>query len=174
MNQQKEQQIRLLLAVTLSMIVLTAWTYFFAPEPPKEQINQQVSSPTPEIQQEKEALPIQITAEEQDNIPNRTVTIKTPLYQIQIDSKGALAKSWILIKNVHDQHEKLLFADGSDGTSGKPLELIPEKALETRALPFRLMTDSKELDSIFNERNYTISENSELIELKSGESKRLD
>jgi YidC/Oxa1 family membrane protein insertase len=174
MDQQKEQQIRLLLAVTLSMIVLTAWTYFFAPEPPKEQINQQVSSPTPEIQQEKEALPVQITAEEQDNIPNRIVTIKTPLYQIQIDSKGALAKSWILIKNVHDQHEKLLFADGSDGTSGKPLELIPEKALEARALPFRLATDSKELDSILNERNYTVSENSELIELKSGESKRLD
>lgn len=178
MERQKEQQIRLLLAVTLSMIVLTAWSYFFAPEPPKDQVapKDQVSqtTPAPEKAEDKQTPTVQISVEEPDNVPNRTITIKTPLYQVQIDSKGALAKSWILIKNVHDQHEKLLFADGSDGTSGKPLELIPQKALETRALPFRLTTGTPELDSFLNERNYETSETSDFIELKNGESRKID
>ncbi len=177
MERQKEQQIRLLLAVTLSMVVLTAWSYFFAPEPPKDQVNtkEQIGQVNLAPESEDPQTPkVQMSIDEPDNIPNRTITIKTPLYQVQIDSKGVLAKSWILIRNVHDQHEKLLFADGSDGTSGKPLELIPQKALENRALPFRLATGVPELDLFLNERNYETSEPSDFIELEKGGSYKID
>lgn len=174
-QRQREQQIRLLLAVTLSMLVLTAWTYFFAPEPPQERKNQDegILQDVPKLNESgKEIL---LETEEDSNIPNRTITIRTPLYQVQIDSRGALASSWILIKNVHDQHEKLLFANGGNGDSGKPLELIPEKALETRQLPFRLVTGDEILDTVLNERNYEIfSESEDVIELVNGQKKRVD
>ncbi|MCS6873391.1 MAG: membrane protein insertase YidC [Acidobacteriota bacterium] len=170
-QRQREQQIRLLLAVTLSMLVLTAWTYFFAPEPSKEQ-SQTVKEEPQQQEVSKVSKEISLT-EEKDNFPNRTITIKTPLYEVKIDSKGALVTSWILIKNVHDQHEKLLFADGGNGISGKPLELIPDKALETRMLPFRLFTGNEQLDALVNERNYEISESESIIELSEGQSRQI-
>ena len=50
--------------------------------------------PSPPVQQ-----PQQPVAATSDTTPNRTITIKSPLYEVTLDSKGALATSWILLKN---------------------------------------------------------------------------
>jgi len=171
-NRQRENQARILLATALSMLVIGLWTYFFAPEPPKEKQKEtatqiEVAEKSSEITSEPAARPV-------NEGPSRTITIKTPLYQAKFDSKGALATSWILIKNVHDDHEKLLFADGSNGISGNPLQLISQKALETRLLPFRLVSGKADLDVFLNESNYEVLTDSETIELKDSESKQID
>lgn len=163
------------------MLVLTVWTYFFSPpKPPVANTNTaantataNTAAPAPDAPQLNQAA--QTTAlSTPDSTPNRVITIKTPLYQTKLDSKGALATSWILIKNVHDQHEKILFADGANQNGAKPLELISAKALETRQIPFRLATGDSNLDAFLNERNYQVSQSEEIIELSGSDSRQID
>ncbi|GIU82758.1 MAG: membrane protein insertase YidC [Pyrinomonadaceae bacterium] len=173
-NRQKENQARILLATALSMLVIGLWSYFFAPEPPKEKPKETTTQQADVAEKPSESLSEQTTIKPVNTAPNRTITIKTPLYEAKFDSKGALATSWVLIKNVHDQHEKLLFANGSDGTSGNPLQLISQKALETRQLPFRLVSNRADLEAFLNESTYEVLTDSENIELKGSESKQID
>lgn len=183
MSDNKQQtQSRFLLAALLSMAVLFGWTYFFAPK--KQQTdnansNQTVvntsSTPTLEIKQNP-VSPQQNVASAKDDTPNKSITIKTPLYEIKLDSKGALVTSWVLIKNKSSKGEKLLFADGSTENDKKPLELISPEALNRspREIPFRLSTGDSSIDNFINERNYQVSVNEENIELVDGQSKQLD
>jgi YidC/Oxa1 family membrane protein insertase len=179
-DKQSTQQ-RFLIAAVLSLLVLTVWSYFFAPpKPPVANTNTAANVSTanttataPETPQPNPASQT-AAATSPDNTPNRVITIKTPLYQAKIDSKGALATSWILIKNVHDQHEKLLFADGATENGGKPLELISPKALETRQIPFRLETGDAALNAFLNDRNYQVTQTEETIELSGADSRQID
>jgi YidC/Oxa1 family membrane protein insertase len=171
-------QSRFLLAAVLSMAVLFGWTYFF-PAKKTDQTNTNTAqtvantavTPNPEIQSNQ---PVQQTvASTPDNTPNKGITIKTPLYQVKLDSKGALATSWILLKNSSPKGEKNLYADGSNDSNQKPLELISQKSLEQspRQIPFRLATGDQNADNLINERNYQVSVNNEVIELNEGQTK---
>ena len=171
-----------MIAAVLSMAVLFGWSYFFAP-PKKEadnansaQIaNTAANAQTPEVQATQ---PVQTQTVESapDSIPNKEITIKTPLYEATLDSKGALATSWILLKNKSPENEKPLFADGSTANNQKPLQLISPEALnrDPRELPFRLSTGDQNLDKFLNQRNYQISVNEETVELSSGQEQRID
>ena len=174
-------QSRFLLAAVLSMAVLFGWTYFF-PAKKTDQTNTNTAqtvantavTSNPETQPTQ---PVQQTvASTPDNIPNKEVTIKTPLYQVKLDSKGALATSWILLKNSSPKGEKNLYADGSNNNEQKPLELISQKALEQtpRQIPFRLATGDQNADILLNERNYQVSVNEEIVELGAGQTKQID
>ena len=101
-NSNNQSQIRLVTAVVLSMIVLFGWSYFYTPTKPADSANTAANAnvvqtapaqptPVPQVPQTAPETP--------DNIPNRAVTIKSPLYEVTLDSKGALATSWILLKN---------------------------------------------------------------------------
>ena len=183
MSDNKQQtQSRFLLAALLSMAVLFGWTYFFAPKKqqtdninPTQTVANTSSAPTPEIKQNQVNLQ-QTVASLTEAAPNKSITIKTPLYEVKLDSKGALATSWILRKNKSSKGEKLLFADGSTENDKKPLELISPEALSRspREIPFRLSTGDPNTDNFINERNYQISVNEEDIELTDGQSKQLD
>jgi YidC/Oxa1 family membrane protein insertase len=178
-NKQSVQS-RFLLAVTLSMLVFLAWGYFF-PAAKKETVvntnanvavnNAPVASVTPNV-----VPPTQVAANATpDNTPNKSITIKTPLYQVKLDSKGGLATSWILFKNVRKPgDEQLLFADGSTKDNKIPLELIsPEGLVSTpREIPFRLMTGDANLDILINDRNYTIDTTD--VELNGSENKTIN
>jgi YidC/Oxa1 family membrane protein insertase len=172
-------QSRFLLAVTLSMLVLLAWGYFF-PAQKKEIVdnnNTNVASNvapivaiTPAVTQTQT-----ITDTTPDNTPNKLITIKTPLYQVKLDSKGGLATSWILFKNVRKPgDEQILYADGSSENSKTPLELIsPEGLAKTpREIPFRLITGDANFDNLVNDRNYSVDATD--IELSGSESKTLN
>jgi YidC/Oxa1 family membrane protein insertase len=171
-----------MLAAILSMAVLLIWSYFFTPPPPPadnantaQNANVAVATPTaaPETAQPTQA---QAITDAPDNIPNRNLTIKTPLYQATLDSRGALATSWILIKHASPRGEKVLYAEGSSAEVKKPLELIPQRALESnpREIPFRLVTGDAALDNFLNERNYQISVNEDNVELSGADSREIN
>jgi YidC/Oxa1 family membrane protein insertase len=180
-NKQSVQQ-RFLVAAVLSLLVLTIWSYFFTPQKPKTDnantaANTTAATATPEIAQTQ---PTPTIANVPDNAPNRVITIKSPLYEVKLDAKGAVATSWILIKNVHQQHgephEKILFANDSTEGNRKPLNLISPESLNRspREVPFRLSTGEQNLDAFLNERNYQVSQTEDTIQLSESESKQID
>src|SRR5215218_8300499 len=98
-------QKRLLLAFVLSAVILFGWTYLFPPTPPQQNANSQQAAseatPTPAptaqpTQAEQQSQPV---AAAPDNTPQRTVTVSTPLYRVELDSRGAVVKSWVIKQN---------------------------------------------------------------------------
>lgn len=179
-NSKQQNQTRFLLAAVLSMAVLFGWTYFFAPKKPVENANTAIvvdsaATPSPEAASpQQQAAPA--IAQMTDNMPNKQITITSPLYEVKLDSKGALATSWILLKDKSPQGEKPLFADGSNENNQKPLQLISQESLSRnpREIPFRLSTDDQALNDLLNNRNYQISVNEDNITLNAGEEKQID
>lgn len=170
------------------MIVLTGWTYFFAPDKPADELtnanvaaNSQKEKEVKETPAEKETPKEETATSEEteavvDEAPNKTLTIKTPLYEVTLDSKGAAATSWILLKNDTpvENERKPLYADGSNGKK-IPLQLISAKGLEQKPsqAPFMLRTGDESLDKILNERNYSLSSGEKEITLAEGQSKEV-
>lgn len=169
---------RFMLAAVLSLMVLFGWSYFFAPKK-TENSNANTAqvtataTPAPVNQPPQTVQNHTIAANVADNTPNKVFTVKSPLYEVKLDSKGGVATSWILIKNVRDSHERLLFGDGSNENEKKPLQLISQRALETREIPFRLLTGDANLDAVLNDRNYQVNADSDL-NLNGSESKQID
>src|SRR3982750_4440816 len=131
----KQSQSRFLIAAVLSMIVLFGWQYFFTPKKPAGDANSNANvatntapaaspQPSPFTQ-----APPETAATTPDNTPNRSITIKSPLYEVTLDSRGALATSWVILKNKSPKAEFSLFADGSTTAEEKPLQLIGQEAL---------------------------------------------
>jgi YidC/Oxa1 family membrane protein insertase len=183
-DSKQSSQSRFLMAALLSMLVFYGYSYFFLPKKAatdNANTAQAVVTATP---QATAAVTTPVQAQNQtqaadsapDATPNKFLTIKTPLYEVKLDSKGALAASWILLKNVSTQNPqgKPLFADGSNKENEKPLELISEEAGKRGELPFRLATGDANLDGFINGRNYQISAPEENIEIPAGQTKQID
>ncbi len=184
-NSNKQNQFRFLTAALLSMIVLFGWSYFFAPtKPSSDNSNTTANTNTAPVVAQETPAPVVAalqTAPETaivtpDTTPNRTITIKSPLYEVKLDSKGAVATSWVLLKNKSPKEERPLFADGSNGTEQKPLQIISPEALAKtpREIPFRLATDDQNLNNLVNERNYQVSDQADSIELTDGQEKQIE
>ncbi len=177
-NSKQQNQSRFLLAAVLCMAVLFGWQYFFAPKPkPTDNANTaQVANtgnttPTPQVQ--ATPPPEQVAVVAQDDVPNRQITVKSPLYQVKLDSKGALATSWILAKNVRkDGRDVPLWADGSTKENKIPLELILQDN-PNREYPFRLVTGDPALDALLNDKNYRVSEAAD-VNLEGNAAKQID
>jgi YidC/Oxa1 family membrane protein insertase len=177
-------QSRFLIAAVLSMIVLLGWQYLYSPKKPAtDEANSNTaainsnSAPTPVAQPTVAAQqPQQPAVSTPDNTPNRTITIRSPLYEVKLDSRGALATSWILLKNKSPKEERPVYGDGSSEANRKPLQLISEQALSSnpRQIPFRLSTDDANVNSLINDRNYQISEAGDTVELTDGQQKQVD
>ena len=178
-------QSRFLIAAVLSMAVLFGWSYFFAPKKPADNANVNVAANTNTAQpatpqpaptaQAPQTQP-QTAAVTPDTTPNRSITIKSPLYEVTLDSKGALATSWIIVKNLGPRSEFLVYADGSHDAENKPLQLISPEAMarSPRELPFRLATDDQAVNTAVNDRNYQISVAEESVTLASGQEKQIE
>lgn len=176
-NKQSNQS-RFLLAAVLSMVVLLGWSYFFAPKPnPNDNANttqlaNTQATPTPQVEATPTPQP-EAAQTVPDETPNQQIIVKSPLYQVKLDSKGALATSWILIKNPRgEKRDTVLWADGSTEQNKIPLELILQDN-PNREFPFRLFTGDQALDTLLNDRNYQVSESGE-INLPEGASKQID
>jgi YidC/Oxa1 family membrane protein insertase len=176
-----QNQYRFFAAALLSMAVLFGWQYFFAPPPqPVDNANTaananvaqpQTAATTPQTQPIAE--PVQATP---DTTPNRQITIKSPLYEVTLDSRGAVATSWILLKNVAPGIDYPIYADGSTDGDKKPLQLISQKALAQtpRDVPFRLITADPAITALANDRNYQVSGAEDAITLAAGEERRIE
>jgi YidC/Oxa1 family membrane protein insertase len=171
------------------MIVLLGWSYFYTPRKapaddanantntavntnsatvPAQQPTAQVAQPQQQQQQQVASTP--------DAIPNRTITIRSPLYEVKLDSRGALATSWIILRDKSPNEDRPVYGDGSTDANKKPLQLISDEALKRnpRQIPFRLATDDATLNSLLNDRNYQVSEAGDTIELTDSQQKQID
>ena len=168
------------------MIVLLGWSYFYTPrKAPTDDVNantntavntnpavatpaQQPTAQVPQPQQQQQV------ASTPDTTPNRTITIRSPLYEVKLDSRGALATSWIILRDKSPNEDRPVYGDGSTDANKKPLQLISDEALKRNQIPFRLATDDANLNSLVNDRNYQVSEAGDTIELADGQQKQID
>jgi len=182
-NSNNQNQFRFVTAAALSLFVLFGWSYFFAPTPPANNSNTTVANTntTQPVATQPAAPPpllpaTQALAATPDTTPNRTITIKAPLYEVTLDSKGAVATSWILLKNKSQKGDYSIYADGSTDANQEPLQLISQKALDQnpRELPFRLTTGDPNITSIANERNYQVTAPADQITLGDGQEAKIE
>jgi YidC/Oxa1 family membrane protein insertase len=173
-NKQSTQQ-RFLIAAALSMGVLLLWTYLFPPPKKVDNANANVAvantnAANSATEAAKPQQPAQPIVETPDDTPNKVLTIKSPLYQVKFDSKGALATSWVLVKNVSKNNgERVMWADGSTNEKQIPLEFILQDNPK-REFPFRLATGDANVDAVLNGKNYQTSIDGE-VSLNGEESK---
>ena len=99
-NQNNQSQYRFLIAAVLSMVVLFGWSYFFSPpKPATDNANTAANSNTAPVAAQATPAPAAAgpartstrdrIASTPDTTPNRTITIRSPLYEVTLDSKGA-------------------------------------------------------------------------------------
>lgn len=168
------EQKRFLLAILLSGLILFGWQYFFASKQPVEnsnvQQNTQNASNTPASeqnppQQNQNSQTTQPTAQTQaepnavaDNVPQRTLNVSTPLYDVKIDTRGAIVTSWI-IKKKNDASNRPLYSIAGTKGNHPPLELVSQKGLEQqpREAPLRLLTSDQNINRTLDARNYQIA-----------------
>ena len=165
------------------MAVLLGWSYFYAPTKPASNTNTaenmtanaELPAPQPTAAPQAPAPTPQTATVTPDTIPNRSIIIKSPLYEATLDTKGAVATSWILLRNTSPMGDVPIYADGSTDTEKIPLQLISEKALQQqpRDLPFRLVTEDANLNSVANERNYQTAAE-DVITLTPGEERKIE
>jgi YidC/Oxa1 family membrane protein insertase len=159
-------QKRLLLAFVLSAIILFGWSYL-VPPPVNRQQNANTSqpastespSPTPSIQSNQaQSQSVSAAPTTPDGIARRTLTVSTPLYQVELDSRGAIAKSWIIKRNKEKDGEgKPLRSVSSSKDNPQPLQLISQDGLSRGLAPFSILTGRQDLDSAISTRNFAVA-----------------
>ncbi len=162
------------------MAVLFGWTYFFGPSPAEQEKQQQsaeTSAPAPSASPAEQAVTAPApppTAASQESNPDRTITIRSHLYEAKIDAKGAVATSWIILKDKNPYGEREVYGDGSTKSERKPVQLISERAREARNLPFAIVSGDAAVDSVANGVTYRVSEPGDMVELAAGEERKID
>lgn len=181
-------QKRFLLALVLSAVILVGWSYLFPVAPPPEQNNTNASpqtanstpSPASEPQAQAPAAAPPSTAAAPpvpDNVPQRTLTVSTDLYEAKFDTRGAIANSWIIKKN--KDTGRPIYSVAGDKNNLQPLQLISPEGLKQGLAPFNLVTGDAALDASLASRNYKLNgvdgESGEVrLDLKPGETKRVE
>ena len=161
------EQKRLLLAVVLSAVILFGWSYLFSStNPPNPQQNTNFSQPTPTGTPTPQSMEQPAKADSQnpteaisqDSTPHRTLNVSTPLYEVVIDSQGAVARSWIIKRNKDKDGEgKPLYSIAGTKENPQPLQLISQEGLNKGLAPLAITTGQAELDSLLISRNFEIS-----------------
>jgi len=125
-NSGNQNQSRFLIAAVLSLLVLFGWSYLFPPKKPpvtddanvaaNSNTSQATTPQTAPTAQPLAPAPVEPQAMTADDTPNRTITISSPLYEVKLDSKGAVATSWIIKKDKSPRGEfrVSMFSDYSE------------------------------------------------------------
>ena len=185
-------QKRLLLAFVLSAIILFGWSYLFPPATPQQNANSPQTATNTTPTQAPTAQPTQETQQQNaavanaapDAVPQKSLTVSTPLYEVVLDSRGALVKSWIIKRNRDkDGDGKPLYSIASTKENPKRLELVSQKGFELGKddpakiqAPLKVVTGKPDLDALLASRNFQLSgdDAGELLELNGGERKSVE
>ena len=181
------QQKRLILAVILSSAILFTWSYLYPVKPPQNGQQAAGASPSasPSSSTSTTALATQASnsaqtpAAGQNTAPQRIITIKTPLYEVKFDTRGAEPISWIIKRNKYSGAE--IFSVAGKKSDRIPLELISPEGLkrQPRQVPLQIQTGDASLDGILASATYrlegldTNSTGNLELNLSSGEKKPL-
>jgi len=183
-------QKRLLLAFVLSAVILFGWSYLFPPPLPAD--NQQnanasqpalnpsaTPAPAPQANQAG-AQSSSANPASPDTIPQRILTVSTPLYEVVFDSRGATAKSWIIKQNQEKGREgKPLRSASSTKDNPQPLELVSKEGLSRGLAPLKIVTGRQDLDATIGARNFEFGglapeAGNDRLDLKPGEQKSIE
>ena len=159
------QQKRLLIALLLSSAILFLWTYFYPAPAPKNQPQQAAATPSPAAAPSASQAPVATTsapasapAATVNQAPQRTITVKTDLYEIKFDTRGAEPISWIIKKNKTEDRTTDVYSVAGRKSDKKPLELLSAEGLnrQPRAVPFQLQTGDATLDTVLASSTYRV------------------
>ena len=161
------QQKRLIIALLISTAILFLWSYLApvpqqkpssTPQSPSPQASSPQQTVTPPGGQVPSASPVPASSPGAlvNAAPHRTVSIKTPLYEAKLDSRGAEAVSWIIKKNKDSGKE--IYSVAGRKSARIPLELVSPVGLkrESREAPLQLATGDSAVDSLLTSSNYSI------------------
>src|SRR5215213_2590220 len=157
------QQKRLLLALILSSAILFLWSYFYPAPPPTKQNAGATPSPTASATASQTATsttptatPAPLPTPNVNAAPQRTLTIRTPLYDAKFDTLGAEPISWIIKKNKNSQAE--IYSVAGHKRDKIPLELISPDGLkrQPRMVPLQLQTGDSAFDAVLSSTTYRI------------------
>src|SRR6185369_11334436 len=179
------QQKRLLIALVLSSVILFLWTYFY-PAPPGQKPGA-TPSPTasPAATQQTAnanstpAAPATAMTPNVSTAAQRTITVKTPLYDVKFDTLGAEPVSWIIKVNKNSQGQKDIYSVAGHKSDKKPLELISPEGLnrQPRLVPLQLQTGDAAFDLALSSSTYKVEgvdQTSGDAELNVGENEKKD
>ncbi|HEV7902760.1 MAG TPA: membrane protein insertase YidC [Pyrinomonadaceae bacterium] len=192
-------QKRLFIAFALSAAILFGWTYFIdrtTPKPnnansPTVNANNPATtssaSPAPQatatVATPASSGTVMVTTP--DNVPQRSVKVVTPLYEVKLDSQGAVVTSWVITRK-RDMDNRVtgqpLYSVAGDKNNRQPLELIPAESVRQKSpgvAPLLLTTGDATVDALLASKNFKVGgvdgESGEArVEVKNGESKQLD
>jgi YidC/Oxa1 family membrane protein insertase len=153
-------EMRILGASLLSMLVILVWVKFFAPKPPlpstqskpaitAPQTPSAVSPATPDATSAqgapgKSAAPAVVTPKSETD--ERSVIIQNDLYRVEISNRGAVVKSWQLLKYMDDNKPQ------------RVLDVVhPEASQQTGGWPLSLVLDNADLEKSANNGLYKLS-----------------
>ena len=156
------QQKRLILAFALSTAILVLWSYFVPNKPPQDSNQPAVATASPPISARKPEPPnssqvqASTVAPSLNAAPQRTIDIKTPLYEAKFDSRGAEPISWIIKKNKKSGND--IYSVAGNKRDRVPLELISPEGLkrQPRQVPLQLLTGDAVLDSALSSGIYKL------------------
>jgi YidC/Oxa1 family membrane protein insertase len=180
-------QKRLLLAFILSAVILFGWSYLFPPPADNPQnVNTSqpavdpTATPTPAVQtNQPPSQGLSANPATPDTLPQRTLIVSTPLYQIEFDSRGATANSWIIKQNKEKGGQgKALRSASSSKDNPQPLQLISPEGLSRGLAPLKIYTGRQDLDAAIATRNFEVSGVGEAanaqLDVKPGEQKSVE
>src|ERR1043165_8745298 len=157
------QQRRLLLALILSSAILFLWTFFY-PAPKNQPQQGATAAPSPTAtptasQQAPVASSSPSTSTPSTAInqaPQRTITVRTDLYVVKFDTRGAEPISWIIKKNRYSNTD--IYSVAGKKSERIPLQLISPEGLnrQPRQVPFQLQTGDATLDSMLASSTYRV------------------
>jgi YidC/Oxa1 family membrane protein insertase len=170
---------RFVLALFISAAVLFGWNLLFPVKTPPPQGNTNTNTSAAGRTPSPTASPVESAAASQDKPPvqgpggevpsdttgQRKIKVTTPLYDIVLDNRGAVATSWIIKKNKDNQRP--LYSVGGTKDQPLPLELIPQERVnqEPREAPLRLQTvdgdksdDGRLVDFLLDSRHYEVKD----------------
>src|SRR5436309_10856277 len=158
------EQKRLLIAFAISAVILFGWSYLFPPKNPQQNSNSPESAPTstptpaPTVQPTPADSKNTSSVNVPDTVSERTVTVSTPLYDVELDSRGGVAKSWIIKRNKEkDGAGKPLYSIASTRNNSQPLQLVSQEGAKRDLFPLKIFTGRDDLDSALASRNFAIT-----------------
>jgi YidC/Oxa1 family membrane protein insertase len=177
------KQKRLIYALLISTAILFVWSYF-APKPPApaptqpQATPQSVASPISSPTAAATPLPVGSQSEVVNTTPHRVISIKTPLYDVKLDSLGAEAISWIIKKNKDSGQD--IHSVAGNKKNPVSLELVSQEGLkrQPRVAPLQLSLNDPSVDALLTSTNYVIdgvdsSTGDSEVTLGAGEKKRI-
>jgi len=154
------QQKRLLIALVLSSAILFLWSFLFPPPTAPNPAATPSPNATPTAEQAASSTgtpaPAPVVTQSVNTAPQRTITIKTPLYDAKFDTLGAEPVSWVVKKNKNSGAE--IFSVAGHKRDRIPLELISPEGLhrQPRMVPLQLHTGDAALDAVLSSSTYKV------------------